>query len=64
MYHFISNEWIIKHFEKGEKNMFFMIKDDSVQTKYNEIWNKIKKTLNMTFHSMPAHDGSLCLHKS
>ena len=26
--------------------MFFLIKDDNVLDKYNEIWNKIKKTLN------------------
>ena len=24
--------------------------------KYNEIWNKIKKTLNKKFHSMPVYD--------
>ena len=46
----------IKHFESGGKNMSFMIKDDSVLDKYNEIWNKIKKTLNIKFHSMPVYD--------
>ena len=24
--------------------------------KYNEIWNKIKKTFNMKFHCMPVYD--------
>ena len=24
--------------------------------RYNEIWNKIKKTLNIKFHSQPMHD--------
>ena len=33
-----------------------MIEDDSVLVKYNEIWNKIKKTLNMKFHNMPVYD--------
>ena len=33
----------IKDFENGEKNMSFMIKDDSVLVKCNEIWNKITK---------------------
>ena len=33
-----------------------MIKDDSVLDKYNETWNKIKKTLNIKFHSMPVYD--------
>ena len=33
-----------------------MIKDDRVLVKYNEIWNKIKNTLNTKFHSMPVYD--------
>ena len=36
--------------------MYFMIKDDSVLVKYNELWKKIKKTLNTKFHSMPVYD--------
>ena len=36
--------------------MCFIIKDDSILVKYNEIWNKIKKTLNTKFHSMPVYD--------
>ena len=41
----------IKYFENGKRNISLIIKDDSVLVKYNEIWNKIKKTL-----SMPVHD--------
>ena len=33
-----------------------MTKDDDALDRYNEIWNKIKKTLNMKFHSMPVYD--------
>ena len=33
-----------------------MIENDSVLVKYNEIWNKIKKTLNIKFHSMSFYD--------
>ena len=33
-----------------------MIEDDRVLVKYNEIWNKVKKTLNIKFHSMPVYD--------
>ena len=33
-----------------------MIEDDSVLTKYNEIWNKVENTLNIKFHSMPVYD--------
>ena len=36
--------------------MSFVIKDDDVLDKYNEIWNKIKKTLNIKFHSMHVYD--------
>ena len=36
--------------------MSFMVKDDSVLNKYNEIWDKIKEKLNIKFHSMPAYD--------
>ena len=35
----------IKYFENGGKNMSFLIKEDDVLDKCNEIWNKIKKTL-------------------
>ena len=37
----------IKYFENEGKNMSFMTDDDSILLKYNEIWNKIKKTLSI-----------------
>ena len=46
----------IKYFENSGKNMSFIIKDDDVLDKYNEIWNKIKRKFNITFHSMPVYD--------
>ena len=46
----------IKYFAKGGKNMSFVIKDDDVLDKYNEIWDKIKETLSIKFHSMPVYD--------
>ena len=46
----------IKYIETGGKNMSFIIKHDDVLDKYNEILNKIKKTLNIKFHSMPVYD--------
>ena len=46
----------IKYFENGGKNMSLVIKDDDVLHKYNEIWEIIKKTLNIEFHSMPVYD--------
>ena len=48
----------IKYFESGDKNMSFVIKVDDVLDKYNEIWDKIKHTLNIEFRSMPV------VHKS
>ena len=33
-----------------------MIEDDIALIKCNEIWNKIKKTLNIKFHSMAVYD--------
>ena len=36
--------------------MSFVIKDDNVLGKYNEIWDKIKKTLSIKFHSTSVYD--------
>ena len=36
--------------------MSFMIENDSLLVKYNEIWNKIKKTLNIKFHNIPVYN--------
>ena len=36
--------------------MSFKIKDNHVLNKHNEIWDKIKKSLNIKFHNMPVYD--------
>ena len=41
---------------KTKKKVSFVIKDDDVLDKYNKIWDKIKETLNIKFHSMPVYD--------
>ena len=46
----------LKYFEKGGKNMSFMVKDDNVLDKYNKIWGKIKEKSNIKFHSIPVYD--------
>ena len=46
----------IKYFENCGRNMSFIIKDDCVLDNYTEIWNNIKKTLSIKFHSMPVYD--------
>ena len=46
----------IKYIKNGGKTMYFMIKDDSVLAKYNEIWNKTEKTLNAKLHTVLFYD--------
>ena len=36
--------------------MSFVIKDDDVLDKCNEIWDKFKETLSIKFHSTPVFD--------
>ena len=36
--------------------MSFMVKDDSVLNKYNDIWDKIKEKLNIKFHRILVYD--------
>ena len=45
----------IKYFENGGKNMSFLIKDDEVREKYEEIWNVIKNKPGIKFHSEPIY---------
>ena len=46
----------IKYFDDGRKNISFKIEYESLFLKYNEIWNKVKKTLHIKFHSQPIYD--------
>ena len=46
----------IKYFDDGGKNMSFKIENEGIYSRYNEIWNKIKKTLKIRFHSQPIYD--------
>ena len=56
MHYLTSNDWIHKIFWKRKKIKAFVFKDDDVVDKYNEIWDKIKETLSIKFHSMPVYD--------
>ena len=52
-------KWVdtyIHRFENGAKNMSFMIKNDDVVHKYNEIWDMIKNKLSIKFYSIPVYD--------
>ena len=46
----------IKYFEYGGKNMSFLIKDDEVWEKYEQIWDVIKNKLSIKFHSKPIYE--------
>ena len=48
-------EGYIKYFDNGGKNMSFLIKNDEVWQKYEDIWNVIKDKLNIKFHSKPIY---------
>ena len=46
----------IKYFENGDKHISFMVKNDDVLDKYNEIWGNIKTDLKIKFHSISVYD--------
>ena len=46
----------IKYFENGGKIMSFLIKDDEVREKYEEIWEVIKHKVGTKFHSEPIYE--------
>ena len=45
-----------KYFENGGKKMSFLIKDDEVWEKYDEIWDAVKNKLGIQFHCKPVYD--------
>ena len=47
----------IKYFDNGRKNMSFLIKNDEVWQKYEDIWEVIKNKLNIKFHSQPIYEN-------
>ena len=46
----------IKYFENGGKNMSFLIKDDEVWEKYEQIWSLIKNKQGIKFHGKPIYE--------
>ena len=46
----------IKYFEYGNPKMSFLIKNEEVGEKYEQIWNVIKNKLEMKFHSEPVYE--------
>ena len=62
MYYLIYIKLVDAYNTLKREGKTFLIKDD-VLHKYNEIWNKIKKTLKIEFHSMPVYDEKYILAK-
>ena len=46
----------IKYFDNVRKNMSYLIENENVYLKYTKIWKKIKRLLNIKFHSQPILD--------
>ena len=46
----------VKYFKDGGKNMSFVIDDEKVYEKYNEIWEVIRKLLKIDFTVNPVRD--------
>ena len=49
------NEYI-KYFQYGNPNMSFLIKDDEMGEKYEQIWDVIKNNLKIKFYSEPVYE--------
>ena len=49
----------IKYFEKGGKNVSFLIKNDEVWEKYEDIWDAIKNKLGIKFHREPIYEKKI-----
>ena len=46
----------IKYFKNGGKNMSFLIKDEEVWEKYEDIWYVTKNKLGIKIHREPVYD--------
>ena len=47
----------MKYFENDGKNMSFLIKNNEVCGKYEDIWNVIQNKLNIKFQSQPIYEN-------
>ena len=53
----------IKYFDNGGKNMSFVMDDEKVYDKYNEIWEVIRKLLKAKFTVYPVRDDRYLVAK-
>ena len=47
----------LKYFDNRKKNMFFLIKNNEVWEKYEDIWNVIKNKRSIKFNSEPVYEN-------
>ena len=53
----------IKYFDDGSKNMSFVMDDEEVYEKYNEIWEVVRKLLKLKFTVGPVRDHKYLIAK-
>ena len=53
----------IKYFDDGGKNMSFVIDDEEIYKKYNEIWEVVRKLLKLKFTVSPIRDDKYIIAK-
>ena len=53
----------IKHFDDGVKNMSFVMDDEEIYEKYNEIWEVVRKLLKVDFTVGPVRDDKYLVAK-
>ena len=53
----------IKYFDDGEKNMSFVTDDEEIYEKYNEIWEVVRKLLEVNFTVGPVRDDKYIVPK-
>ena len=54
---------LIKYFDNGGKNMTFVMDNEKVYGKYNEIWEVIRKLLKVKFAVNPIRDDKYLVAK-
>ena len=53
----------IKYFDDGGKNMSFVMDDEEIYEKYNEIWEVVRKLLKVKFTVGPVRDDKYIIAK-
>ena len=57
MYYITTNELLHKILLQWWKKCLFLIKNEEVWQKYEDIWDVIKNKLNIKFHSQPIYEN-------